>query len=89
MNNQTYSKDGKQYKRITKTTAKKLFNAGKTIALLPCKANPLSIWFSFYPLNKNSVEHYTDKSFDLFVNNFEYYNCNNQTGRYTAFYTVH
>ena len=72
------------FKKVTKTTAKKLFNAGITIYLLPCKANINSIWFSPYPFNIKQCE---NMDFQTIVNSFEYYNCNNEIGKYTAFYT--
>ena len=71
------------YKRVTKRTANKLFNTGTTIYLLPCKASMYSIWFSPYPFNINACE---DMDFTKIVNSFEYYNCNNELGKYTSFY---
>lgn len=69
------------FKKVTKTTAKKLFEAGKNIYLIPCKACINSYWFSPYRVNKDC-----ENTFQSIVNSFEYYNCNNELGKYTAFY---
>lgn len=75
------------YKRITKTTARKLFNNNVIIYLLPCKASLNSYWFSPYEVCKiDMVLNDTFSSFDAMINSFEYYNCNSETGKYTAFY---
>ncbi len=72
------------FKKVTKTTAKKLFNAGKAIYLLPCKANINSIWFTPYRVkNTDNTENKND-FFNYLVNSFEYYNCTNETGKYRA-----
>ena len=71
------------YTRINKSEARKLYNLGRPIAVLPCKANPNSPWFS--TVSKES----TDKDFDTLVNEFIYYNCNtSELGRRPAFYVV-
>lgn len=73
-------------RRVNKTTAKKLYNAGIDILIVPCKVNPTitGTWSLGYVLNKNN------DSFDNFtsaVNSFIYYNCNyNQLGKYPAYY---
>ena len=83
MTRTNYKIDGVNYVRVNKAGAKKAFNEGKTIYMLPCKACPRSYWFTFYPVNKNAVD---GASFETVVNNFEFYNCTPQTGKYTAFY---
>ena len=73
------------YTRINKREARKLYNLGRPITILPCKANPNSPWFSNSTVSKES----TDKDFDALVNEFTYYNCNTaELGRYPAFYVV-
>ena len=73
------------YTRINKSKARKLYNLGRTIAVLPCKANPNSPWFSNSTISKES----TDKGFDALVNEFTYYNCNtSELGHRPAFYVV-
>lgn len=71
--------------RISKTVARKLYNAGRDVLFIPCNLNPEN---NFYNLgiweNKTLVGQYD--SFEKLVNSFEFYNCNNETGKYTAFY---
>ena len=73
------------YTRINKSEARKLYNLGRPIVVLPCKANPNSPWFSNSTVSKES----TDKDFDALVNEFTYYNCNiPELGRRPAFYII-
>lgn len=74
----------KHYKKITKTTARKLYNAGKTIAMLPCKMHPENLWQP--PYHVSSVN---NDNFETVCNCFRYYNCNyTETGKYISFYEV-
>ena len=74
------------YKQIQKRTAKKLFKDKKTVYVIQCNANPNSPWIhGFYALGYDElvkhddfVEKY-DFDFDARVNNFEYYNCKNNS----------
>ena len=80
------------YKRVTKTTARKLYNAGQTIRLCPVKCNPCNAYYPMgFDMNKDdefSVEPFDwELKFDTRVNRFEYYNCQyNELGKYSAFY---
>lgn len=76
----TYNFDG--LKRVNKTAARHLFNNGKTIRLCACRINPTNI----YGLYFDTAKDIDDDDFDKLVNSFEYYNCNSETGYYTAFY---
>lgn len=69
------------YKRINKKAARKLYNSGVEILIIPCKCSPLAAWFTGITLNN------TGRPFDVLVNEFIYYNCNYETGYYPAFYT--
>lgn len=74
-----------QYTRINKSEARKLYNLGRTITVLPCKANPNNPWFSNSMVSKGS----TDRDFDTLINEFVYYNCNTtELGRRPAFYVL-
>lgn len=65
-------------KKVNKTTARNLFNAGIEVMFCPCKMRPerFGVWVS------NKV----GRAFDNLVNEFEFYNCSRPTGSYTAFY---
>ncbi len=80
----SFTHNGTTYHRITKDIARKAYNAGKTVLLAPCKMNPTSPWIDAYKCYINSSREMPD--FDSFINSFEYYSCNNHTGRYAAFY---
>ena len=78
-------------KKITKNQAWEKFKKGKTIYLLPSKANLNSIWVSPYSLTKQSYEENSiyENLFDFFncmLNAYSYYNCNSETGKRIAFY---
>lgn len=72
-------------KKINKRIARKLFNEGKEFWIVPRFQNPLR-WGNL--INFKSTANYYDNytSFDALVNAFEYYNCNNERGTYSAFY---
>ena len=71
------------YTRINKREARKLYNLGRTITILPCKANPNSPWFSNSAVSKESA----DKNFDALVNEFTFYTCHpSELGHRPAFY---
>ena len=72
------------YVRISKQAARRMYEAGETVYLVPCRFVPGNCWGLMYDANYynwNKCE-----PFDTVVNAFEYYNCNRETGRYTAFY---
>lgn len=68
--------------RVNKTVARKLYNLGFDVGLCPCKANPESPWGLIITFNNNRY----DYAFDKVVNNFAWYNCNNELGTYPAYY---
>ena len=74
---------GRMYQRITKQLARKLFNEGYTIRVLPCNVCFNNEWVS--PINFN----YTDVSdFDVFVNSYQYYNCCTDLGLYPSYFVA-
>ena len=81
MKKYTFYNDGKTFERITKKKAINAYNSGVPVFLCPVKMRPFTPWH---------LESYVDKSsgrsFDNTVNEFEFYNCNRETGMYTAFY---
>lgn len=77
----------KSVERVTKTVARRLFNEGVKLLFCPVKWNPeckeeYSLSFEIEKMNEPDLIH----DFDTQVNAFEYYNCNYETGYYTAFY---
>lgn len=68
--------------RVSKRTARRYYNNGESIIILPVKC--YSEQFAFETeKNYNKI-----RTFDNLVTEFEYYNCNHETGHYAAFYVV-
>ena len=81
MREYSFVKDGVTYKRISKTAAKKAYDA-KGVYICPCNIRPFGIWGMGVWVKSSSGE-----AFEKVVNAFEFYNCNsNETGKYAAFY---
>lgn len=77
----SFENGGKTWKRVTKKQARAAYNSGLTVLLCPVKMRPFTRWhLETYAKKKSGCE------FSASVSGFEYYNCNSETGRYTAFY---
>jgi hypothetical protein len=68
-----------------------MYNNGYAIVFVPCKFAPDLLSPNSMAINicKEELEEILDEGesdFDKRVNAFEYYNCNYETGYYTAFY---
>lgn len=72
-----------QYTRIHGSTARKLFEAGATVYLVPCKMNPASPWACPAGYRKKPG---SGRTWAELVNMFTWYNCTAETGRYPAYY---
>ena len=70
-------------KRINMTQARKMYNEGTSIYLLPSKAVPGSVWISPVKISRD-VQAQGD--FDTKVNAYSYYNCTAETGKRVHFY---
>ena len=67
-------------KKINKAVARRMYKEGKPFTIVPCKCSPSS---QFAVHMKSG---WTWRDFNNFYNEFLFYNCNNETGRYPAFY---
>lgn len=77
------------YKKVTKPIARKYYDNGKEVYLLPCKVNAHIVFDSSYNgfIQPYVIsKHGSDGSFDKVVNEFEYYNCNSKMGYYAHYY---
>ena len=78
------------YEQISKATARKLFNDGIDILIVPCKVNPINKWGIGAILSKKadykSVDTTMADYFQYEVNSMIYYTCNKQLGYYVSFY---
>ena len=88
MTEYTFTSQGHTFTRVSKTAAKKAYMNGVTIALCPCKLRPGTPWHPECILRKTPGNDTTETENELnsLLNQFEFYNCTNETGRYTAFY---
>lgn len=70
--------------RINKTKAKRVYQFGKPVAVVPHKMHPFNPYTGAYFTDVNQCENYT---FEEFINSFEYYNCGlPECGKYAAYY---
>ena len=67
-------------KQINKAIARKLYREGKSFIIVPANMQPDS-QFAIH-----MKPGWMWRNFDNFYNEFCYYNCNNETGRYPRFY---
>lgn len=80
------------FRRISKTTAMRLYREGKTVYIIPCKMRPDNMYIPAIPImNEIPIHSSNDESnvnaiFRQRVIASEYYNCNHETGYYSAFY---
>lgn len=78
------------YHKIPKDRARKYYNYGLTIILLPCKVSE-SVLTDYTWLQPTKISifdcSYDTHKFDRTVNEYIYYNCNNsQVGKYPHYY---
>ena len=82
-----------KFNKVNKPTARKLYNCGVTIYLLPCKVSEVALqtggnmWVSPVEISLLTCKHDANK-FDRSVNDFEYYNCNAELGYYASYYVT-
>ena len=69
-------------KRINKTTARKLYNEHPVLCCTVLSLRPECGIL----IGSASFERMTEIPFDTMVDNFTYYNCDNERGRYPAYY---
>ena len=82
------------YKRINKPTARRMFNKGYSIKLLPCKVSENVLtgvphdydWIEPIEIPLQISGHHEMNKFDRSVNEYEYYNCNAELGYYAHYY---
>lgn len=76
----------KTYKKISQATAKKLFEEGHDIVIIPCLCNPASKnWQATTKYNINNI-YLNVKKFNTLIKNIKIAFCNKYTGMRLAFY---
>lgn len=72
------------YKRINKAKARKEYNNGNVVFILPCKVRFNNEWIQPCIVSK---DFYDNEDFDKIANAYKYYNCQyNETGKYASYY---
>jgi hypothetical protein len=69
-------------KKINKKQARELYAQGKSFWIVACNLRPACGIL----IGSCSFERMADIPFDTMVDSYECYNCNNNAGRYAAFY---
>lgn len=78
--------NGVVYHQIYKKEAHKLYDEGNEIVCCPSKLRPFGFWNVQCVISQKNYCDFAEDSFDKAVNSFEFYNCNNETGKYASFY---
>ena len=80
---------GETFRRVNKTEARNLAKKGWSIGVCACNMDPFNPYWSmcawYHPTEEaQAFDGY--REFDSFVNGYELYNCNAETGRYASYY---
>ncbi len=83
----------KDYVKLTKPTARKLYNLGCTIKLIPCRVSSYVVtrvpsdydWIVPVEISILNCKYESNK-FDRTVNEYQFYNCNAELGYYPHYY---
>lgn len=79
------------YRRVSKHEAEKRFLEGEPVTFTPSNTSPASSIYRLsisMELSRKDNEKMSDRDYwNMLVNLYTMYNCNNQLGRYIAFYT--
>ena len=79
-----FRRDGIWYRQIDKRLARKCFDAGKQILFLSSNLRFDNLWQ--YPCPIRKEDSYGKRDFDYIVNDYTYYNCDAERGRYIHYY---
>lgn len=81
-----------RYEQVSKATARKLFEQGVDILIVPNNVNPINVWGIGATLSKKadykSIETTMADYFQYEVNTMIYYTCNKELGYYVSFYKI-
>lgn len=87
------NEDGKLYKCVNITQAKKAYKKGLNVVLCASKIRPFNIMHLGYTeINKRSRAEFTVddiglmNDFNNYINSFSFYNCNGECGKKVFFY---
>ena len=78
MQNEDYIYNGRRFVRVTKIKARKVYDAGNAVYLIPDMMRLDNAWQSTCPIS--TKDNGGDREFDARVNEFVYYNCDRVRG---------
>jgi hypothetical protein len=81
MLNEIVQLQGKNYKRITKKTASRLYIKNEKLLIIPNLVRFNNSW-----IKPTSIDNSNNLTFDQQINNYAYYNLNTEIGTYIKFY---
>ncbi|MEG1662934.1 MAG: hypothetical protein RR338_03020 [Clostridia bacterium] len=74
-------------KKINVTRARKLYDQGERVLIIPRKTNPRNMWGIGLELKKSELMALDiGEEFDKICNQYIYYNCNSELGASLAYY---
>ena len=80
------------YKYNNKTVARKAFEAGETIIIVPNKTSPNNCWGIDLKIQKDMIANnianqtFGSQGFDFTIDRYTQYNCNYESGYYVSYY---
>ena len=77
----------KSYAKVRKEVARRLFNEGYKVYVIPCKLNPFSQWDCAEAWNKELIDE-TRNAFDRTVIDYKNNVCNSEVGYYPNYYVL-
>lgn len=92
MNKYSFTDGVYTWERVNKSQARLAYLGGLTVVICPCNLRPFTDWHNERRINRKDREQFVIdeigviNDFNNMINSFEYYNCSNETGKYTAFY---
>ena len=75
--------------QVTKGKAKKAYENGEPVWMHPCNMAVRNPWQNPIPISKKRIEDnafFNGSTFEDIVNDFHYYNCDNERGKYLIFF---
>lgn len=81
MRKEVFTNNGIAWERITRSKAERAYREGHKIALCPVNVSANSVTGNPVPVTNGC-----GRTFQALVNEFEYYNCDRERGRYAKFF---
>lgn len=78
---------GLVYERVSKRAARKVFDTGGTVVLCATKTHPFGYWRPGCHITKEGFR-FSEADFYSVVRDYEFHNCNSETGRYSAYWVA-